>query len=661
MTIFHDGRTEPAYTKPLYGTHAQYTLSNGVSLPYFLTAMEIERAIDELKIHDEVSPSLDRKWSLSELFQREVDEDRVKDEMVKGYLADPHKLKFFNAITIVLMPKTADDHLLPKFPPADHDPGIPWNGTDAGDAAWRSADAKKANFGGVQYITVGSQGRLRWDPEKVHAVAVDGQHRLYSMRIFRDQARGRALTSVEKQTSVPVIFLLLDKAAGFAHTGGHATLRSVARELFTDLNKNAKEVDFAREIILDDLSVESRALRHLVTDETATDSSERLPLSMVRWQEAINRFDQGYYVNSLVHMYQLIDLVLDLKAPKDPVDRANVDAFIESLDDSLGMPDSTGSRKLRVGNRTLHDVFLEDYCDSDGEPETPFTRLPSTFVEVAIRGFEENHKPWLLKVLQEFKPYADILAYARQHNLIEGDFGNFWSQTKRHQALLKAEKQASNAEWFNEHMLKHIEAIESLKGKDETAQWAFKAIFQKAMVRLARRVAFENGGADPNLGTIDELLAFLTTLHDNGVLRVRARLPRNEVFDIWNFIATNLGGTKIKVAKATEDRILAILSLWYYAHRRIEVAKVTDPTKSFSAKELLSELQRGASTWPGSDEHCSTLIKAFDVQGLLGQRDVSDRIRKKKIMEHFANVLAAGVVHPLADDATEAAELEPSE
>ena len=82
MTLFHDGRTEPAYTKPLYGTHAQFTLSTGVSLPYFLTAMEIERAIDELKIHDEVSPSLDRKWSLSELFQREVDEDRVKDEKI---------------------------------------------------------------------------------------------------------------------------------------------------------------------------------------------------------------------------------------------------------------------------------------------------------------------------------------------------------------------------------------------------------------------------------------------------------------------------------------------------------------------------------------------------------------------------------------------------
>jgi hypothetical protein len=660
MTIFHAGRTEPAYTKPLYGTHAQFTLSSGVSLPYFLTAMEIERAIDELKIHDEVSPSLDRKWSLSELFQREVDEKRVKDEMVKGYLADPHKLKFFNAITIVLMPKTADDHLLSEFPPPDHDPGIPWNGTDVGDAAWNETEAKKANFGGVQYITVGTQGRLRWDPSRVHAVAVDGQHRLYSMRIFRDQSRARALTVVEKQTSVPVIFLLLDKAAGFEQTGGQTTLRSVARELFTDLNKNAKEVDFAREIILDDLSVESRALRRLVTDETATDSTERLPLSMVRWQEAINRFDQGYYVNSLVHMYQLIDLALDLKPPKDPVVGAHVEAFIESLDSALGTPDSTGARKLRAGSRTLQEVFLSDYCDADGEPETPFTRLPSTFVDAAIKGFDENHRGWLLKILQDFKPYSDILAYARKHNLIEGEFGNYWSQTKRHQALLKEDKRAANSEWFNENIQTHIEAIESLKGKDEGAQWAYKAVFQKAMVRLARRIAFDSIN-DANLGTIDDLLTFLSVLHDKGVLKVRARLPRNDAFDIWNFIATNLGGTKIKVAKSTEERILSILSLWYYANRRIELSRETDPEKTFSAKELLSELQHGASTWPASDGHYATLLKAFDVQGLLGQREVSDRKKNKIIREHFANVLAAGIVHPLADDEAENAEPEPNE
>ena len=55
--IFASLKQEPAYTRPLYGIHAKYTFSAGIELPYFLTAVEIGRAIDELKIHDEVPPA----------------------------------------------------------------------------------------------------------------------------------------------------------------------------------------------------------------------------------------------------------------------------------------------------------------------------------------------------------------------------------------------------------------------------------------------------------------------------------------------------------------------------------------------------------------------------------------------------------------------------
>ncbi len=165
----------------------------GIEFPYFLAAMEIERAIDELKIHDEVPPSLDRRWSLTELFQRELDEGRVKRELVQGYLNDPNKLKFFNALTIVLMPRTADGEILVQFPPPEFDPSVPWNGTDPSDKAWDNCDlCKRVNFGGVQYIVAGQQARLRWNPDLVHAVAVDGQHRLVALQTFRDNARNRA-------------------------------------------------------------------------------------------------------------------------------------------------------------------------------------------------------------------------------------------------------------------------------------------------------------------------------------------------------------------------------------------------------------------------------------------------------------------------------------
>ncbi|MCY2991744.1 MAG: hypothetical protein NTY19_28300 [Planctomycetota bacterium] len=656
MTMIFTGvQQEPAYTQPLYGIHAKYTLSSGIELPYFLTAMDIERAIDELKIHDEVPPSLERRWSLSELFQRELDERRVTRDLVQGYLNDPSKLKFFNAMTIVLMPKTPSGELLPKFPPSDCDPSIPWNGTDPNDKPWADTNVcQRGNFGGVQYVIAGNQARLRWNPDLVHAVAVDGQHRLLALRKFREDARARALDQKEKQTHIPIIFLLLDEAAGFQHPGhSEITIRSVSRELFTDLNKNAKQVDQARQLILDDLSIEARCLRMLVTNETATDSMVELPLSLVRWQDAVNRFDQNYYVNSLVHMDLLLDTILDLKPPRsDPMDKGQVTAFIESLNESLGVENSSGKAKLVAGGRSLTDVFEGDYCDPDGEMMVPFMRLPANFLDAAVDGFKENHKGWLLRLIRDFKPYATVLQYARANDLITGDFGSFWSQTERHRKLIREAKRAVDSEWLEKNINVHIANIEKIKGRDADAQWAFKAIFQKAMVRLGRLVAFESKGADPKLGTIEDLLSVLTGLYDIGVLKVGASLPSGGDFGVWTFIATIPGGGKIKVAKATEDRILSLLSLWYYGNRMITLAHQQDPSVKFTARGLVREFEKKGSSpfWPGCDGHAKSLSAIFDTTTFHGKdaANMTEKTRKKSVLAHFSEVMAAGMLHDVS-------------
>ena len=76
MFIISNNESKARYNKPLYGLTGTYTLSEGIALPYFLSLFEINRAIDELKIAEQIPASLDTKWSLKELFQREIDEKR---------------------------------------------------------------------------------------------------------------------------------------------------------------------------------------------------------------------------------------------------------------------------------------------------------------------------------------------------------------------------------------------------------------------------------------------------------------------------------------------------------------------------------------------------------------------------------------------------------
>ncbi|PSB57119.1 hypothetical protein C7B61_20095, partial [filamentous cyanobacterium CCP1] len=201
MFIISTGQQKARFNKPIYGLTGSYTLSEGISLPYFLSLLEIDRAIDELRIAEQVPPSIETKWSLKELFQREIDETRVRNDIIKGYLLDPRKLKFFNAITIVLMPRNVDGKILDTFDELEptEPPAIPWDSSDTEDAQWKQEGIEVSNFGGVQFASFGLSARLRWDEDRVLAVAVDGQHRLWALRTFREDTSFRAGTLLKTE------------------------------------------------------------------------------------------------------------------------------------------------------------------------------------------------------------------------------------------------------------------------------------------------------------------------------------------------------------------------------------------------------------------------------------------------------------------------------
>jgi hypothetical protein len=643
MLIFSNNEGKARFNKPLYGLTGIYTLSEGIALPYFLSLIEINRAIDELKIAEQIPASLDTNWSLKELFQREIDEKRVEDEIVKGYLLDPKKLKFFNAITIVLMPKGADGKIQDFFNDSTNiePPPIPWDGTDPDDAQWNNPQTKVSNFGGVQFVSFGLSARLRWDEDRVLAVAVDGQHRLWALRTFREDQkfRGGTLRTVEQQTKIPVLFVLLDPSAGFENVQSEAdySIRGIARELFTDLNKNAKTVDKARELILDDKSISAQCVRTLLTESTAKDTKDRLPLSLVRWQDDSNRFDSSYYLNSLVHLDLLVSAILDLKPPRDPMEKKQVFDFLESIDSALGIND----KEVQYEGRSLKEYYVEDYCDEDGEPVTPFVRIPENYLDSAIEGFKVNFRPWLLKLLLEFKPYSNLLEYAREKNLIEGNFGKFQAQTSKHKGIIREQEIARDSDWNKREILAHQDAITRMKEN----QWAFKTIFQKAMVRLGKIVEFESKGKDVNLGNIENVLNFLDRLYDKDILRVDASLP-GDSYPLWTFVAINPGNNKIKVAKAVEDRIFSLLSLWYYGSRKTEI----DAAKGYqmlTRRRLLNffNAETNKAQWPGCTDAYKALHKGFDTVAFYGREHekLNDKKKEDMVRDRFSAVLAAGL------------------
>ncbi|MBX7132906.1 MAG: hypothetical protein K1X67_09545 [Fimbriimonadaceae bacterium] len=583
--------------------------------------MPIMRCIEELKIAEQVPPSLENRWNLDELYQREVDRERVRDEIVRGYLADPSKLKFFNALTVVLMPKDEHGRIRDSFEVAGDAPAIPWTSGDPDDEAWSHAEANVCNVAGLQYVQIGDNARLRWDSDRVHAVAVDGQHRLVALQEFYDSVRAKSLSDREQQTKIPIIFLLLLPEAGFRSRSTKSSIRAISRELFTDLNKNAKPVDEAREVVLDDWSVVARCVRTLITEETAKGDPERLPLSLVRWQDANARFDASYYLNSLTHLYSLVASVIRVKEPTDPLDKADVEKFIDQVDLAL----APGS-KLSDGQRTLIEYYRNEHLDDDHENAViPLSRLPHGFLNAAIEGFERYHRPWLLQLLTRPAPYRRLLEYAEENDLVEGDFGKFWAQTDYHRQRIRAEKLVTDEQWYATQIQRHVAEIEEMKGRDKGAHWCFKVIFQRAMVRLARLVAFANR-SDSRLGGIDGVIETVDLLDARGLLLVGAPLSGEGQYGVWAFLATNPVGGKIKVNKKVENRIYYMLLLWHYA--RIHLQSSDAPV---SGKQLVAqfEAESRASLWPEGPDAVRELLETFHTSAVYGA-DVTDEKTKKE-------------------------------
>ena len=656
------------YNRPLYGNKGEFTLARNITVPYFSTVMSIPRAVGELKTHEQVAPSLDQKFNLRELYQREIDQERVQKELIDGYLRDPKKLKFFNSLTIVLLPKTEQGHIASTFEDyQNNNPAIPYDPDDRFDQGF--ASQPRTIFGGAQYsVTANGIARLRWDTDRVDAVAVDGQHRLRALQNWFDFHKNKSLEEFEKGTMISIIILLLDKRAGFngGDFGGAAT-KTIAREIFTDLNKNARGVDKATEIVLDDRSLVSCCVRRLVTDQTCCDSTDVLPLSLVRWKDANHRFDQEYFINSLVHLHLLVESLIAVDSPNNPMDENDAEKFIDAINERLSLPENNNS--LVADGISLKDYFKEKYLDENEELLTPFSDLPQAFLPSALAGFDVRFKPWLIKFLMEFRPYKEILQYAREQKLIEGAFAQYLAQPKGHQNELSCDLEAKyGANWRSDLLNKHTEKIQAIKnGQDTTGdRWPFKSIFQKAMARLLKVVAYDNIQDKAKFGDVETFLEFFNALDAAGKLKVHAKLNHldekdDHPFELWTFTALNPVSGNIKVTKKVENRILATLALWYMGYRyaytkNLKLVSSSETSEgSISVDAIADEFGKKPiqKEWPVNDFY-NDLADTFEqsaylIAGKDSRSDIQD-VRSRKIARQRIVAIMKEGLEPFLDD-----------
>jgi hypothetical protein len=284
---------------------------------------------------------------------------------------------------------------------------------------------------------------------------------------------------------------------------------------------------------------------------------------------------------------------------------SDVRKYISTLEQNLGDP-IEGQRLLLHEGKSLSDAYASDFFDADSDdpssPIRPFIGIPPSFLPAAVEGFKKHYAPWILSVLRDFKPYNQLLSYAREENLIEGQFSQFHAQPKSAQTeLMKSLESEHGEDWKNILIFPHEKQILRIKGDDGLGlgdQWAFKTIFQKSILRIAKHISLFSEEDIKRKGKTEDFIGFLDDLYDRNILRVLCPIE-NESYKFWTFVTLNYGNEKINVSTASENRIENLLTIAYTgfryaAHAKKSISK-TASEDSLTPRKIFSEISTQAS------------------------------------------------------------------
>lgn len=392
------------------------------TIPYLSTNLTIHDAANSLNLTSELPGAENIRWAIDELFQRDIDWPRVAQQVLP-YLRNTEEPQFFNSITVALLPFDSVTHeLRESFSNKDS-----WNPpplTD-GDARFEKQmtigpvslgfweNWEQTNESGI------SSGQLRWNPDEIFGVAIDGQHRLAALKAL---AKNTGSSLQMQSTRVPIILVLFSEALGFEAPASNTQI-GLLRKLFIDLNKHARTVSRARQILLDDRDPQAICVRQLVSRELSDNLDDlvaappRLPLSLIDWHSEQAKFDVGPHITTVLGLDWIVGKCLNISPNKDYANYAGVRRQIVRLRRSLDLTlDAAYDRVEHLQSTQL----------------SPFTYSDNELREISA-AFTNIWSAPLCQILTGMSCYADLISLRRQTDSLSLDFQHW------HELRIKAE------------------------------------------------------------------------------------------------------------------------------------------------------------------------------------------------------------------------------
>ena len=410
----------PEFQSRISGTWGEFITARG-RVSYLMTSARLgsDHPDDASRLARSLRPVREvldvNSMSFSQLLQRDLDDYRVATELVPYLLKTENSASpaFFPPILAVLLPFNGGDEV-PTFPaPSDPeqilDGGLPLNEVAYGDAfAVRQLVEDEANSQ-IRY------GQLVWNEERSKLVVLDGQHRAMALLAIQrtvsnswdDSGRGaryrnfyeRRVRSLLEDVAVPLDDIRFPVTICW-YPDAVAESNLAARQLFVDVNREARPPSPDRVVLLNDSSLLDIFTREFLDDLRAAGS--RPPLYAIEYDRSrtAGLVSKWPSISSLRAVSYIIDYLIF--GPEKYI--SLVDVPIRGSWGAAHSGDENMRERLRV-----KDYFPSEIAGPDG----PFTReelgkeaFPTEARDELVDKFKESWGGAIRVLLAEISPYA---------------------------------------------------------------------------------------------------------------------------------------------------------------------------------------------------------------------------------------------------------------
>jgi hypothetical protein len=523
--------------------YGNYSWLNETPIHYFLTTVSIQNLWDDIRLMGEISGV--EKWGFEALFQRVVREEWVT--LIKTqYLSSRERFKFFPPITIALLPCESNR------PTRDYGECTAFDFGKVDSPTKASLAGLEIEFPtneGKEFPPFGSPAFVRWDRSRFMALAIDGQHRISALRKLIPRTNQEAAFK-----DVPATFLVFDPNLPIGRD-----LIQVTREIFIDINKNAKTVDDSRLILLDDRNFYKGLTRKLILqaypdgenssvvqyenilDELDFQVAQGVPQELVDTAAGRDAADIGKLKDWQFTSAFILNRAIQYFAFENRFDR-----FEEICETGDFSGDSDLQHEKDVAER--REVY-ENGFESDDEVISDDDMLsfrPSTTAELVNRA-ASRHKGLWLGPLTAFCPY-------RQHienfsNLVSSDDGEALRSLMLSEASIPGkatfETQVANDLKADEAKFKRVRKLLAKASRPEgwEKNLVWYSVFQRGLFYqpiLLRKAleAARGAGFTSRQEFAYEYVFALNSLYSEGWLD-RERCIKGK--GIWNGVAMKIG------------------------------------------------------------------------------------------------------------------------